>query len=300
MHKKLLSIVFFCLHCIYIPLSLSAQNASKQDIANGLRAQKDGIFANDFIPEKLNSSKESPFALNGTGDALIVGAGLTLIATDLIVQKVIEPKKQVFTEQVFNRQSVNALDRKLMAPYRASLHHFGTVLQLATMLTPALLLKTDSSEWFTIGAMYAESVMLAYGAKEFAKAFVYRARPYTYFNGLPANKIASGDWNNSFFSGHTTMAFNAATFTSYVYSKYFPDAKSKIPVIAGSYGLALTTAVLRVASGNHFLTDVITGALVGSATGFLVPFVHQYFARLRIEGLSATISPTSFALTYSY
>ena len=42
----------------------------------------------------------------------------------------------------------------------------------------------------------------------------------------------------------------------------------------GSYALATGVAVLRVSSGKHFLSDVLVGAVIGSAVGFLVPFFH--------------------------
>jgi len=32
---------------------------------------------------------------------------------------------------------------------------------------------------------------------------------------------------------------------------------------------------LRYASGKHFPTDIITGALVGSAVGYFIPFLHR-------------------------
>ena len=38
---------------------------------------------------------------------------------------------------------------------------------------------------------------------------------------------------------------------------------------------AAVTASLRVAAGKHFFTDVLTGAGVGSAVGFLVPYLHR-------------------------
>ena len=93
---------------------------------------------------------------------------------------------------------------------------------------------------------------------------------------MPEDDREDGDFANSFSSGHATMAFAGATFASYTFSKYFPDSSLKIPVIAGSYSIAVLTAALRMKSGNHFLTDVLTGAVIGSATGFLVPWMHTF------------------------
>jgi undecaprenyl-diphosphatase len=43
-----------------------------------------------------------------------------------------------------------------------------------------------------------------------------------------------------------------------------------------SYALALATAALRVGSGNHFLSDVVAGALIGTVSGIVIPLI---FAR---------------------
>ena len=50
-------------------------------------------------------------------------------------------------------------------------------------------------------------------------------------------------------------------------------------------------------SGNHFATDVITGAVIGTACGFLVPFFHsQTFDNLfnKNDKVQVAASPLSF------
>jgi membrane-associated phospholipid phosphatase len=39
--------------------------------------------------------------------------------------------------------------------------------------------------------------------------------------------------------------------------------------------LAATTATLRMIADKHYFTDVLVGAAVGSAAGFLVPHLHR-------------------------
>ncbi len=46
-------------------------------------------------------------------------------------------------------------------------------------------------------------------------------------------------------------------------------------VWASSLPWAAVTGYLRIAADKHYLTDVLTGALIGSAVGFLVPFVFH-------------------------
>ena len=88
------------------------------------------------------------------------------------------------------------------------------------------------------------------------------------------------------------MAFASAGFVSYVFSRYYPDSKWKAPIIAASYSLAATTAVLRIMSGNHFMTDVLAGALLGTLWGIGIPMLHTL-------GDNVEIGLTPFALAFS-
>ena len=55
--------------------------------------------------------------------------------------------------------------------------------------------------------------------------------------------------------------------------------------------LASTVGVLRYVSGSHFPSDIITGALVGSAVGVTVPLLHRISKRrLMLRALRGDIS----------
>ncbi len=89
------------------------------------------------------------------------------------------------------------------------------------------------------------------------------------------------------------MAFAGAAFTSYVFEAYHPDSAWKIPVTAASFSLATATAALRVASGNHFPSDVLAGAVLGTLVGVGIPFLHRSLASK--QELSASVSPYGIA-----
>ena len=185
----------------------------------------------------------------------------------------------VFSETYpLDSTEINRLDSFVMRPYNKTLSTVSTVTTAASLAMPAVLLSAPSSEYLKIGIMYAETVALTYGIKELIKLIVPRERPYLYYEGYPEDKVQSGDSHKSFLSGHTALAFAGASFTSYVFCKYNPESKWKIPVVASSYSLATSTAVLRVASGNHFATDVLAGALLGAAIGYGIPALHTLLA----------------------
>ena len=219
------------------------------------------------------------FAVDGLKDGLIFGSGVLLSGGDLLLDNVLEFNRAEYDpSKVYDKDDVNALDRIFMNSYSKKLDRAGDISLVAAMAAPAVLLATDKDEWFTVGVMYAETLLIANGIKELTKLCVTRARPYMYYDPstYPEDDLEDGDFANSFPSGHSTMAFAGATFASYTFSKYFPDSPYRYAVTGGSYALALATAALRIKSGNHFMTDVMTGAALGTAVGFLVPWLHTF------------------------
>ncbi len=198
-----------------------------------------------------------------------------------------------------NISDINGFDRVLMYPYSKPLDYAGTVIEGLSLLTPGFLWQVSSGEYCSIGVQYAEALALAYGVKEFSKYSVSRPRPYMYFPGAPEKKIADGDWDDSFISGHATLSFTAAGFTSYLYSRKYPDSPYKTLVTAGSFALAATTACLRIASGNHFASDVLCGALAGTTIGVSIPFVNEKWVHPVIPKaapFALYVFPTYFSL----
>lgn len=216
------------------------------------------------------------FALDPLTDGLLLGTGILLTGGNLILSDMMEINRRKYDETVYSKSDVNAFDRKLMRPYSEIHDGAADFLLIASAVTPVALLSTDKEEWFTNGVMYIETLLVANGLKETLKLAVNRPRPYMYSDRetMPESELNSGDWAKSFPSGHTTIAFASATFLTYTFCRYFRNSPWRIPVSIGSYALATGVAVLRVSSGKHFLSDVLAGATIGSAVGFLVPFLH--------------------------
>ena len=170
-------------------------------------------------------------------------------------------------------------------PYSKGLDRGGDAALVASVSVPVLLYATEAlcgnlalHDTLTLGVMYVETALLANGVKDILKVNMRRIRPYMYFDDPDADSLDDNDFQFSWPSGHTLNAFMGATFLSYTFCLYYPDSRWKVPVIAVSYAMAAGTGALRMLSGNHFFTDVLTGAALGSAFGFAVPFVHHLFA----------------------
>ena len=239
------------------------------------------------------------FALDPLTDGLLLGTGILLSGGELLLYDVLDINRKKYDETVYSKSEVNAFDRKLMRPYSKIHDGAADFLIIASMAAPVMLLSTDKEEWFTNGVMYIETLLIANGLKELTKLAANRTRPYMYFDRetFPEGELNSGDWAKSMPSGHTTLAFASATFLTYTFCRYFRNSPWRIPVSIGSYALATGVAVLRVSSGKHFLSDVLVGAAIGSAVGFLVPFLHTLNTR---NDMSVAVTGNGLSFTMKF
>ena len=102
-----------------------------------------------------------------------------------------------------------------------------------------------------------------------------RYRPYAYNPNVPMSKRVRGGAKNSFFAGHVALVGTSTFFMAKVYSDYHPESKMRW-VFFGLAGLATgTTGYLRYKAGEHFVSDVIIGTMVGTLSGVLIPHWHK-------------------------
>jgi membrane-associated phospholipid phosphatase len=195
---------------------------------------------------------------------------------------------------------VNTFDRAMMFSYSHPIDLTSTLLEYGTAGLPLVFaLVMDSKDIIPLGVVYIESISLALAAKDLLSYFVPRYRPYMYEGGAPGVDPIENDL--SFPSGHSTIVFAAATAAVTLYAIYAPDSPYFVPFIVGSYALATTTAALRVFAGMHFTTDVLTGAVIGTAFGFLVPFLHQRISSKQGEtGFRMNVGVNEISLGYAY
>lgn len=86
----------------------------------------------------------------------------------------------------------------------------------------------------------------------------------------------------SFPSGHTTIAFtNAALF----YNDY---KDTNLGYACSGFLFSTATGVLRVANNKHYVSDVLTGAGIGLATGFMVSYLKPLKSVTFLKNKKAT------------
>jgi undecaprenyl-diphosphatase len=222
----------------------------------------------------INCFAQSAYTLDPAKDLIIGSASLGLAALSLFINRSAAIASQDAIP--LPHSSVNAFDRSLMYAYNESLGIPSDIVLYGFMAMPLLSPLAgniqDGNAWTAYGVMYAESVLLVFGACEALKNSLPRYRPYCYFGDVPSGKAA--DYYKSFPSRHTAFAFMSAGFLTTTFCTEYPDSPWKIPLSAASYSVAATVGLSRVFSGNHFISDVLAGAAFGSVFGYVIPQLH--------------------------
>ncbi len=140
----------------------------------------------------------------------------------------------------------------------------------------------------------AEAASLSLALNQAVKYLAARERPYAR-NGRELPWVSADQRYLSFYSGHTSLAFAAAAAAGTVaFRRGYPAAWA---LTGGGLLVAALTGYLRIAADMHYLTDVLTGAIVGSAVGFAVAwFLHPP----KEPGAAAPVSVTAGGIAFRF
>jgi len=131
----------------------------------------------------------------------------------------------------------------------------------------------DDELWTPL-LMLSQVLALQSGVNLAVRSLAVWPRPFLLGSQGGEERTASGV-SGSFYSGHSSAAFASATFTGYWFAQQHPESPYRKWIWTGSYLTATTIATLRVMAGKHYPSDVLVGAAVGSAFGWLIPWLHR-------------------------
>jgi membrane-associated phospholipid phosphatase len=225
---------------------------------------------------RASSPAQLPYTTARNTDLPLLGSGIAALLADRIPGKSLPPIG-IEELQSLSRSSVNRIDRHATYLYSASKSKWSDILVGFSVVSPAGLFRNRNVRLYagTFSLMYLETILLSTFIPQLCKRSVERYRPYVYNPDAPLSVRIKPDSRRSFFSGHTTTAFAAAVFLSTVYSNTQNTGRWRSFVWTGSLLSASLVSYLRYASGAHFPTDILAGALTGAALGFLVPALHR-------------------------
>jgi len=128
----------------------------------------------------------------------------------------------------------------------------------------------------------AQTMAITIGLTSIAKVAVSRERPYGETCGQErsdTNFDCQDDRRyRSFFSGHNSLAFASAGLICmhHLNLKLYGSLAADAGACAAAYGVAAVTGTLRIVADQHYFTDVIVGAAVGTLAGLGIPYVLHY------------------------
>lgn len=129
----------------------------------------------------------------------------------------------------------------------------------------------DNRAWYDDAIPVLQAGIATGMVNQTFKVIFGRRRPYAEFKGTSTR--AANDVNTSFFSGHTALAFAMTTSSGTVAT--LREYRSAPFIWAGGFVLATATGYFRMAADAHYFTDVLGGAIVGSAIGVAVPLLFH-------------------------
>ena len=124
---------------------------------------------------------------------------------------------------------------------------------------------SKNKKWQNFAFDNLQSQLFTGGITFVIKELAHRARPETGKDNYAWYGPFNGKGNQSFFSGHTSISFSTATMI-------FLHSGKKWWVGLLSYGTASVVGISRMQQQKHWGSDVVAGALVGTA---VANFIYQ-------------------------
>ena len=251
--------------------------------------------------QPLRAQETFPYRLDPWLEGGLAASGVALFVGAVAVYQGQEP----FTPgeiAALDAEDVNGFDRSATENWSTAAITASDILVWSLLAAPVgLAIATPGSrQSWTLGAMYGEVLLLNNGLMQLIKGVTDRTRPYAYNDDpdIPDELLFEVSAKRSFPSSHTANAFAAAVFLSTTYARLHPGSSARTWVWAGSLTAAGTVGFLRYQAGKHFPTDVIAGAVLGSAIGYLVPKLHE------MESVDVMVAPvgdgTAIGLSWRY
>lgn len=243
--------------------------------------------------------QKSPYALNIKNEIAYFGGGMALTATGFYLENQVDPFTAKEIDQLA-RPSVWKWDGAALYNYSPDASRASDQLKVLGWIMPLAFAvpTTTRNDFWTIGVMGAETVLITVGLTSIFKGSVQRVRPFVYNDVAPLDEKMDVDARKSFFSGHTSNFAAISFFMAKVITDYSTDQTTEL--VAWSVAAVSSGAMgyLRMRSGKHFFTDVLTGYVVGAAMGIAIPQLHKTEnAKKRVSIVPYYFQSVGFRLT---
>ena len=227
---------------------------------------------------------ESPYEWNWTTDGIWTGAALGgTVGGFLLIQNKddIDPEEFARIENDLEGaiDDINFVDRWAAGYNNETANSISDIPFALSFAAPFAMLFDDEINDHTgqyIG-LYIESLATTAAVYTITAGLVDRSRPYVYDDSgeTGRDRRMSNNGQRSFYSGHVAATATATFFTAKTYADFNPDSPAKFWVWTGAAVLPAAVGGFRIAAGQHFITDVVLGYVLGAGVGILVPELHK-------------------------
>lgn len=178
---------------------------------------------------------------------------------------------------------------------------FGIVPLGAAVGMLGLSAEENASAGFGIDLLViAEAALLTASFNQLVKYTVGRTRPFV--RGLSEAEQARTDHPSdnhlSFYSAHTSISFSIVVAAGTVATMRGYDGAPLVWALG--LPMAAFTSYLRIAADRRYLTDVSVGAVLGSAAGFLIPYLLHSPRDSKVSRLSLSASSNTLTVTWTH
>ncbi|MBA3647080.1 MAG: phosphatase PAP2 family protein [Chitinophagales bacterium] len=232
------------------------------------------------VPVIIRNTKVSIpnlYRMHLASDGGVIAGSFALI----IVGQVLNGNKAKLIVSDLNNQSVidhiPSFDKSAIHQHDKSFLVASDVLLYTSMSLPLISFidKRVSGHAPTILAMYFETLSIGAGLYSITSGAINRRRPLTFNDSVPNSVRLGNRQQNSFFSGHTTIAATACFFGARIFTDFRPYSKLTPYVWTAAAVVPAFVAFSRYKAGEHFPSDVVAGYVVGATVGYLVPALHK-------------------------
>ncbi|HWB25158.1 MAG TPA: phosphatase PAP2 family protein [Chitinophagaceae bacterium] len=183
-----------------------------------------------------------------------IRCALSLIVVSVFSTVTSAQNWDINTLKNINPQNPNSF---VMRGLTSSSYPIGAIVPATQLITGYATknLHLQHQAWETVGSLAVSVVM----AESFKRIF-NRPRPYEKYPG-EIHPYDATETGQSFPSGHTTIAFATATSLSLEYRKWY--------VVVPAYAWAVGVGYSRLYLGEHYPTDVLGAAVIGTGSALL-------------------------------
>lgn len=231
-----------------------------------------------FLAQAQKSN--SPYEWNWVRDGIWTGTALGASAGGFfLIQNKADITEERLNEILSNQDNLFFADKWVAGNHSDSASNLSDIPFGISFIAPFALLFDDEINDHTgqYMGMYLESLATTAALYSLTAGLVNRTRPYVYDDSgdTDISRKLKNNGQRSFYSGHVAATATATFYAAKIYSDFNPDSPGKIYVWAGAAVLPAAVGVLRMEAGQHFLTDVLLGYVLGAGTGILVPELHK-------------------------